>query len=80
MDVVKVFPYFLPDRQYSERRFAIVRRADGLYTIADEYFYRCTDGDGSVIAEGWGALSPEGIYDSVAIAEREVETMIGSTK
>ncbi|WP_175392923.1 hypothetical protein [Leisingera sp. JC1] len=76
MDVIKVFPYFSTDRVHSERRFAIVRRSDGFFAIADQYYYRSADEDGSVYAEGWASLPANGVFANEALAEQEINTRI----
>ena len=78
METLKIFPYLQRNQPHSRRRLVILRRPDGLFTIADEYHYRTTADDGSVLAEGWARLPPEGFYDSAASAEHEVETRISA--
>jgi hypothetical protein len=78
MKTLKIFPYLQRNQPHSRRRLVILRRPDGLFTIADEYHYRTTADDGAVLAEGWARLQTEGIYDDAASAEREVETRISA--
>ena len=77
MNLIKSYPYHSPDVEHSTRRFTIVQRADGNYSIADEYYYRSTDKNGLIYDEGWATLSPNGIFASTAIAEQEIRRLIG---
>lgn len=52
------------------RRLVILLRKDGHFCFAEQYHYS-TCYDGKVIAEGWQTLSPNGIFETAAIAEAE---------
>jgi hypothetical protein len=55
---------------HPRRRIVVLRRDDGLYSFAEQYFFR-SEYEGEVIAEGWYTQSSNGIYASAAIAELE---------
>ena len=56
--------------QQQQRRVAILQRADGHFTFAEEYSYK-SEYEGEVIAQGWRQLPSEGIFESEEIAEIE---------
>ena len=76
MDAIKLFPYHSPNRRHTERRYAIVERTDGFYTIVDQYYFCFSDENGTISAEGWHGQHHDGIYDNLASAEREIQSRI----
>jgi hypothetical protein len=55
---------------HPRRRIVVLRRDDGYYTFAEQYFF-VSEYEGEIIAEGWQTQPPTGIYASAAIAESE---------
>ena len=55
---------------HPRRRLIVLRRDDGHYTFAEQYFFVSKYG-GEIIAEGWRTLPPSGIYATAEIAEAE---------
>lgn len=52
---------------HPRRRTAVLKRPDGFFTVAEQYYYSSTY-DGIVIAEGWATLLATGIFSSIEIA------------
>lgn len=50
------------------RRIVILRRDDGHFSFAEEYFHT-SECEAHVIARGWQQLPPNGVYDSAETAE-----------
>ena len=55
---------------HPRRRIVVLRRNDGYFTFAEQYFY-VSEYEGEIIAEGWQQLPPHGIHGTAAIAEAE---------
>ena len=55
---------------HSRRRVVVLRRDDGNYTFAEQYFF-VSEYEGKVIAQGWHTLPTKGVYATIAIAEFE---------
>jgi len=55
---------------HPRRRVVVLRRSDGSYSFAEQYF-AVSEYEGEIIAEEWVTLPPTGIYASTAIAEAE---------
>jgi hypothetical protein len=55
---------------YPRRRVVVLRRDDGNYSFAEQYFF-VSEYEGEIIAEGWQTLPPNGVYVTAAIAETE---------
>ena len=66
---MKSLPRIHPGRR-ERRRIVVLRRGDGYYTFAEQYFF-ISEYEGEIITEGWQTLRPNGIYASAAIAESE---------
>ena len=52
------------------RRLVIVQRSDGIFSIAEEYYYISED-NGEVISEGWSRLPAEGLFETFDLARKE---------
>jgi hypothetical protein len=63
---------------HPRRRYVVVERTDGNFSIAEQYFYQASDEDGRIYAEGWAPLRPQGIYADAASAEREARRLINA--
>lgn len=59
------------------RRLVIVERPDGIFSIAEEYYYIFED-SGEVISEGWGQLPAEGLFETFVLARQEALTIARS--
>ena len=67
-DVVMARP--LPGAR-GARRMAVLRRADGHLTLAEQYYQR-TEYGGEVVSEGWRTVVALGLYADRDLAEAEV--------
>lgn len=74
--LLKAFPYRASAQIFSERRFAVLRRDDGMFTIADQYFHQTKDADGTVLSQGWITSFRDGLFGTKAEAEAEVMTRL----
>lgn len=52
------------------RRLVIVRRTDGNFAYAEQYYY-VSEHEGAAISEGWSTLHVFGVYASAELAEAE---------
>jgi hypothetical protein len=55
---------------HPRRRVVVLRRDDGNYTFAEQYFF-VSEYEGTIVAQGWATVGTNGIYASAAIAEFE---------
>lgn len=60
-----------------QRRLAILRRADGRFTLAEQYRYR-SEFEGRVVAEGWQTIATSGLYAELGLAEAELRAICPS--
>ena len=71
MQIVKELdPVQVETAYHSPRRIVVLRREDGWYSYAEQYYY-VSEYDGKVIAEGWHTLQMNGIYVTSEMAEEE---------
>jgi hypothetical protein len=55
---------------HPRRRIVVLRRDDGHFTFAEQYFY-VSEHEGEIIKEGWQTLPPRGVHATAVIAEAE---------
>ncbi|KPN64650.1 hypothetical protein SAMN04488527_1696 [Aliiroseovarius crassostreae] len=65
-----------PLSAHPQRRYVVVERQDGNFSIAEQYYYQSSDEDGRIYAEGWASLRPQGIYADATSAESEARRLI----
>ena len=71
MEVVKELDQVeVADAIHSHRRIVVLRRDDGHFAFAEEYYY-LTEHEGEIVAEGWQQHPAIGIYETADVAERE---------
>ncbi|WP_173485088.1 MULTISPECIES: hypothetical protein [unclassified Aliiroseovarius] len=79
MKEIVSLPFTNPLSAYPRRRYAVVERTDGNFSIAEQYFYQSSDEDGRIYAEGWTSLRPhQGIYADAASAEQEARRLVNA--
>lgn len=59
---------------HPRRRMVVMRRDDGHYTVAEQYYY-INKWEGRLIAEGWATLRPQGVYATAEAAEAEARAV-----
>lgn len=71
MEVVKELEVVeVPTAVFPRRRVVVLRRNDGRYTFAEQYFF-ISEYEGTIVEQGWATLDFAGIYATAVIAERE---------
>jgi hypothetical protein len=55
---------------HPRRRMVVMRRNDGHYTFAEQYYY-LNEWEGRLVAEGWATLPPQGVYATAEAAEAD---------
>ncbi|WP_150526622.1 hypothetical protein [Roseibium sediminis] len=79
MKEIKSFPFTDQLSTFPQRRYVIVERPDGIFSITEQYLYQSSDEDGQIYSEGWASLGADGIYLDAASAIREVQRLIEVT-
>jgi hypothetical protein len=65
LEIVEVATAFHP-----RRRIVVLRRDDGHYTFAEQYYF-ISEYEGEIVTEGWRTLPANGVYPNAAVAESE---------
>lgn len=79
MELIKTFPYHEPRALHPQRRLSILRRTDGLFTIAEEYLYEEQITEGESTATDWARLPPFGLFGTSQEAEQEALAQLEQT-
>lgn len=68
--VRELAPIDVADAIHPRRRIVVLKRDDGHFAFAEEYYY-VSEYEGEVIAEGWHRLPSNGVYETADMAETE---------
>ncbi len=60
----------VPAERFPRRRVVVLRRDDGCYTFAEQYFF-VTEIDGRIVAQGWQTLPASSVCATIEIADLE---------